>query len=75
MRFFPGRFLAECDSNAVLAFLSFVFNLFCDLLKEKATKILYVGTRLWPICFLFFTKCAWKNTMRASTYNMEIKIT
>ena len=26
-------------------------------------------------CFFFFNKCAWKNTTRASTYNMEIKIT
>ena len=42
-----------------------------------------MGTRLWPIFFLFnyllflifFYKYAWKSTMRASTYNMEIKIT
>ena len=74
---FSSRFLAQCDSNVVLAFFVLVLDslLFCDVHEEKGTKILQMGTRLWPIYVFFFNECAWKNTMRASMYNMEIKIT
>ena len=59
---FPGRFLADCDSRVVLAFLSFVFNLFCNVFKEKSDKGFIGGHKVEA------------DAMRNSRYNMENKI-
>lgn len=81
---FPGCFLAWCNSNVVLAF--FVFDLhraFVLICFAMYTKKKWQRFYRWhghqvvaDLFFVFvFNKCAWKNPMVASTYNMEIKIT
>ena len=64
--FFPGRFLAYCDSNVVLAFLdlslffiAFCFQFVCDVHKENIGGHQVVADLL----FFFLNKCAWKNTL------------
>ena len=52
--FFSGRFLAKCDSNVVLAFLSFVFNLFSRCTQRKSDKDFIGGHQVVAYLFSFF---------------------
>ena len=80
---FPGRFLAYCDSNVVLAFLSLFFIAFCfqfvlRCTQRKSDKDFIGGHHVVAVLFIFLffffsISTLGKNTMQASTFNMEIK--
>ena len=71
-------FALLCSFFSVFVLHSLLFSICYKMYTKKKRQWFYSwapGCGRSVFSFFFFNKCAWINIMRASTYNMEIKVT
>ena len=73
-------FFSAVSWHSATLVLFLLFCLLCSICfamyKKKSDKDFMGGHQIMANLFVFFfDECAWKDTMRARTYNMEIKVT